>query len=566
MKTKLTLLATLSILSCASHAAETPFYQITEIAGDKAGNYGPWPTAMAADKTVAMQAATNDWFQYYNMAPMGMDLANRFRYNIDCHNLMASEVCNGFWDGSTKRAQNWRIDTVSYTPQNETLLNGASRSEQDGIIKELGDSADYYVGYKVASSATNGYYFERQAFAHLGANDIDLLPPTTFTNVGGFSSANTLLKLSDDNYLVGGTANTSVSGPDSSLAYCYTGDTSQNSDLNRCPGFNTQAALWLTTPDATSATAALASGYYSSDSNLLETAAVLGLTKKEDGSYLAVGYSSTNGVGNSVTLGRNVAVSWQVSVSGATATFGTLSLIPLPKGTPTNDKDNVLSNSWAVAANAQGVIIGNQKFSQAKSRNKPVEMFIYDSQNGTTTVPFEDKPNPGANSEAAAINQVGQVVGWQDERNETQPVYNGSPRLQEAFLYNVGTKNSWRFNDLICATVNGAASCAQNGKYYYIVYASAVHDDGTVAATAYRYDSYADWAARRKATVTPVLLTPSTEFTTEHDVPTDYVVTNALPASDLGQDNGGGSIPLWLLAVLPLLAWSRKRKFCKKMS
>ena len=565
MKTKLTLLATLSILSCASHAAETPFYQITEISGDKAGNYGPWPTAMAADKTVAMQAATNDWFQYYNMAPMAMDLADRFRYNIDCNSLMASDVCDGFWSGASTRAKDWRKDTVTYVAQNESLLNGSSRTEQDGIIKQLGSSADYFVGYKVASTATNGYYFERQAFAHLGGNDIDLLPPTTFTDVGGFSSANALLKLSDDSYLVGGTANTSVKGPDSSLAYCYNGDTSQNSDLNRCPGFNTQAALWLTTPDATSATAALASNYYHHDSGLLETAAVLGLTEKEDGSYLAVGYSSTDKVGSSVTSGRNAAVTWPVTIVDGQPVFGTLAAIPLPKDAP-GEGDEVLSNTWAVAANAQGVVIGNQKFSQAKSRNKPVEMFVYDSTTNTTTIPFENKPNPAANSEAAAINSLGQVVGWQDERNETQPVYNGSPRLQEAFLYNVGTKNSWRFNDLICATVDGAASCAQNGKYYYIVYASAVHDDGTVAATAYSYDSYADWAARQNATVVPVLLTPNTTFGSDNDVPSDYVVTNALPASDLGQDNGGGSIPLWLLAVLPLLAWSRKLKSYKKMS
>lgn len=565
MKTKLTLLATLSILSCASQAAETPFYQITEIPGDKAGNYGPWPTTMAADKSVAMLATTNDWFQYYNMAPMAMDLADRFRYNVDCNNLMASEVCDGFWDGASTRARDWRKDTVTYLPQNETLLDGASRTEPDGIIKQLGASADYYVGYKVASTTSNGYYFERQALAHLGANDIDLLPPTTFTNVGGFSSANSLLKLSDDSYLVGGTANTSVTGPDSSLAYCYNGDISQNSDHNRCPGFNTQAALWLTTPDATAATAALASSYYRHDTGVLETAAVLGLTQKADGSYLAVGYSSTDEVGNSATSGRNVAVTWPVSVVDGQPVFGALSAIPLPKNAP-GEGDEVLSNTWAVAANTQGVVIGNQKFSQAKSRNKPVEMFVYDAATNTTTIPFEDKPNTGANSEAAAINRVGQVVGWQDERNETQPVYNGSPRLQEAFLYNVGTRSSWRFNDLICSVSSGTKSCAQNGKYYYIVYASAVHDDGTVAATSYRYDSYEDWAARQHAIVVPVLLTPSTTFGSDNDVPADYVVANALPASDLGQDNGGGSIPLWLLVVLPLLAWSRKRNFCKKMS
>ena len=99
--------------------------------------------------------------------------------------------------GASTRAKDWRKDTVTYVAQNESLLNGSSRTEQDGIIKQLGSSADYFVGYKVASAATNGYYFERQAFAHLGGNDIDLLPPTTFTDVGGFSSANALLKLSE---------------------------------------------------------------------------------------------------------------------------------------------------------------------------------------------------------------------------------------------------------------------------------------------------------------------------------------------------------------------------------
>ena len=62
MKTKLTLLATLSILSCAPQAAETPFYQITDLStsANKSGNYGPWPISLAEDKSVAMRATTND--------------------------------------------------------------------------------------------------------------------------------------------------------------------------------------------------------------------------------------------------------------------------------------------------------------------------------------------------------------------------------------------------------------------------------------------------------------------------------------------------------------------------
>ena len=112
MNTKLTMLATLSILSCALQAAETPFYQITELPTDKAGNFGPWPVSIADDKSVAMRAVTNDWFQYFNMAPMGMDLAERYRYSADCTSLMSSAMCNAFWDGNSRGTKNM-IDTAT---------------------------------------------------------------------------------------------------------------------------------------------------------------------------------------------------------------------------------------------------------------------------------------------------------------------------------------------------------------------------------------------------------------------------------------------------------------------
>ena len=560
MNTKLTMLATLSILSCALQAAETPFYQITELPTDKAGNYGPWPVSIADDKSVAMRAVTNNWYQYFNMAPMGMDLAERYRYNTDCTSQMSSAMCNSFWDGNSNRAEQWRRDVINYTPQNESLLNGTSRTENDGIINRLGESADYYVGYKTASSTLNGYYYPRQAFAHLGGSDIDLLPPTTFSGVGGFSSANTLLKLADGSYLIGGTANTSLMSPGDSLENCYNGDWGQGSDYRYCPGFNTQAALWLASASSQDATATLASSYYRHDAGYLETAAVLGLAAQTDGSYLAVGYSSTDKFGSSVAAGRNVAVTWPVTITDGQVSMGALTLIPLPYGAP-GQGDEYLSDTWAVATNGQGVVIGNQKYSKQKSRNKPVEMFVYNSKTGTTTVPFENQPEDGSNSEASAINAASQVVGWRDERNETQAVYNGSPRLQEAFLYNASTNHSWRLNDLICATVSGAKSCAQNGKYYYLAYASNIHDDGTITATAYRYDSYDDWANRKNATVVPVMLAPSTSFAESKDVPSDYVLENALPVSNVGQDSGGGgSVPVVALVALLGLCWRRKSR------
>lgn len=569
-KSKLSLLVTLAVLSggsysAMSHAADTAFYQISEITSSSASNYGPWPTAMATDKSVASLTVTNDWFSYFNMAPMGMDLNERFRYELGCTSQMSSDMCSGFWDGGANRAEQWRKDTITYTNQATSLVNGSSQTEADGIVKGLGASSDEFVGYKIASSSENGYYYPRVGIATFSGVTTELAAPSSFSGVGSYSSANTLLDLGDGTYLVGGTANTDVAAPGSSLSYCYNGDTYKNGEYRYCPGFNTQAALWVVTPSATSETASLATSYYDADKNVIQTAAVTGLTKLSDGSYLAVGYSSTGKPGNSALSGRNVAVTWPVTVSNGTATFGTLAKVPLAKGEPAEGK-KVLRNTWAVGTNGT-YVIGNQKYNSSKSRNLPVEMFVYTvGSSDDAALPFADKPFNGSNSEAAAINANSQVVGWRDERSESHSVTNGSPRLQEAFLYNAATGNGWRLNDLICSGSTASAStCTQNGKFYYLVYASAIADDGTIAATAYRYDSYADWSARSNATVVQVKLTPATSFASTNDVPDGYTVTNALPASNVGQNNsnGGGAMPLWLL--LSGLGMGVIRRF-KKMS
>ena len=569
MKTKLTLLATLSILSCASHAADTAFYQITEIAGNKAGNYGPWPVAMAEDKSVASLAVTSDWFSYMNMAPMGMDLADRFRYMSGCKSQMASDVCDGFWgDDTTTRAKRWRLDSVVYNPQAESILNGTSQGEHDGIIKALGSSTEEAVGYRIAEKSLNGFYFERQAIASLNGTTVQLAPPSTFDGVGGFSSANTLLNVNDDYVLVGGTTNTAIAPPDSSFERCYNGNTKEEGEFAYCPGFNTQASLWMVKRDGSSVNLATAPDYYRKNpkNSVLETAAVTGLSDDGDGNYLAVGYSSSDAVSSSALGGRNVAVMWPVTIANNVATFGALALLPLPQGEP-GEGDKVLENTWAVAANGN-YVIGNQKFNYEgrNARNLPIEMFVYDRSKKTTTIPMSNKPFNGSNSEAMAMNKNGLVVGWRDERNESQAVYNGSPRMPEAFLYNATTGNDWRLNDLICSGTAAVLSCEQNGKYYFIAYASAVSADGTIAATAYRYDSYEDWAARRGATVVPVALTPNVAFGDSHDVPSDYVLSNPLPASNVGQDNGGGAIPVWLLVLVAPFALFRTRKIFNKMS
>ncbi|MGY2437236.1 DUF3466 family protein, partial [Escherichia coli] len=104
-------------------------------------------------------------------------------------------------------------------------------------------------------------------------------------------------------------------------------------------------------------------------------------------------------------------------------------------------------------------------------------MFLFNlSKPGTAaSLPLQDKPISGAGSEAAAINEHSMVVGWRDSRHQTQPVVNGTNRMQEAFLLNAANGSNWYLNDLICGLKDaGSKSCSQNGAYYHIAYASGI--------------------------------------------------------------------------------------------
>jgi hypothetical protein len=156
-----------------------------------------------------------------------------------------------------------------------------------------------------------------------------------------------------------------------------------------------------------------------------------------------------------------------------------------------------------VAVNDNGYVIGNQRYRINKGQNRPVEMFLFNLNKPGTAASLPSRTSRSRGSEAAAINEHNMVVGWRDSRHQTQPVVNGTNRMQEAFLLNAAAPaNSWYLNDLICGKDDaGNKQCAQNGKYYHIAYASGISSDGTIAATAYRYDSESDLNKRANATV-----------------------------------------------------------------
>jgi hypothetical protein len=111
--------------------------------------------------------------------------------------------------------------------------------------------------------------------------------------------------------------------------------------------------------------------------------------------------------------------------------------------------------------------------------------------------------------------------------------------------------------------------CSQGGKYYYIEYANGITDDGTIVASARRYDSYSDWSTLSNGTnvVVKLAVTSSTAFDGNNDVPSSYVVSNQLPVFDYGASSGGGSFGIFgLLAMAGAAAVGQYRRFVKKGS
>ncbi len=94
---------------------------------------------------------------------------------------------------------------------------------------------------------------------------------------------------------------------------------------------------------------------------------------------------------------------------------------------------------------------------------------------------------------------------------------------------------------------------------YHIAYASGISSDGTIAATAYRYNSESDLNLRTNATVVAVKLTPAVADY-QGNTPANYVVSNAPVNNQTGQDgeDGGGGSLFWLTLLALPFAWLRR--------
>lgn len=542
------------LLAGSAFADSAAFYSITEVvtASDRgSANFGPWPVSISGDASaVASIAVTSNWYSYFRMAPSAMDLAHRFRYENGCTSYLSSATCSAYLEQASNWAATWFADLSASSAQTYNVAVGSvtAETEDSGIVTQYGDDSTTSVGYVSLAS------HQRKAIATISSTTKNLTDGTDYA----FASAYDIVPTSAG-YLVVGTAGAQKA---TAYSYCYSNSTIATYAAY-CPGYETQAAFWSVAADGTVTAPKLATSYNTSEStNYPYTASGMGIANV-DGVYVAVGYSATEGY-NSVP--KNLATFWNLGDGTLSAAPTTSRIFTSDGDNPgTDDDDNPIDNSWAVGINENGYIVGNRVYRTLVSRNYPTQMFVAKYTSGAVSTPTIPVTTSGVNTEAAALNNNNQVVGWTDERSDvSKPVYGSVPRLQEAFLYNIATGTRYAINDLICSS---ATTCSQNGKYYYIEYANGITDDGTIVASARRFDSYSDWSTLSNGTSVVVKLTASTAFDSNYDVPSSYVITNQLPVFDYGASSGGGSFGIFgLLAMAGAAAVGQYRRFVKKAS
>ncbi|MGY3857935.1 DUF3466 family protein [Aeromonas intestinalis] len=549
MKKQLSILAVLVGASLSAQAAQGSFFTIVDVS-DKG-----YASGISTDGSGLIGInAKNNTAEYFSTVQFADFLVDRFRFEQGC--LLSSSVCDSFWDDNSTGnfAYQWRVDFRANTDQRSNVGYVVS-NETDGLVTALGETPSDRVGYKMAGKV-------RTAYAVINdGNPVELKDAASTRSLAHSISIPTAIKDLDGQYLVTGTAATGLNHVVNGdfYRYCFEGNEDQYGDYRYCPGVDTQASFWLFNGSGNLDKLIQPTSYANGRDSVLQTASALDAAKY-NGTVYGVGYSSTGEYGSGDLDGRNLASYWTLDL--AAGTVGTTQVIPLPEGQPGKD-DAKLQHSWAVAVNDNGYVIGNQRYRINKGQNRPVEMFLFNLNTPTTSavVPMQDNPLSGSGSEASAINDHNMVVGWRDSRHQTQPVVNGTNRMQEAFLLNAAApNNSWYLNDLICGQDDaGNKQCAQNGKFYHIAYASGISADGTIAATAYRYDSEDDLNKRTNATVVAVKLAPTVKDY-QGNTPANYVVSNAPANNQTGQDGdgGGGGSLFWLTLLALPFTWLRR--------
>jgi len=614
MKFKVTLVtASLALLMVnSSWAQDAAYYDIEVISVSTDGAlYGPFPAAMSEDgKLIAT-------FSHRASLSADIDIGLPFTFNRDCQ--FDDELCELEFYGSESSGdfsylnayQAWRnaqsdadlgsyeqymfantlVDQVDQGAESPFWSDSTDGDEQSSDIKATDITDEYVVGYASAPYENGAREFARRAYIKSVTTDTVTALLPDFTTSGGFSGA---YKLKEVTYtdsdgigadstktLVIGSASASYAGGDSDyFEYCYNttedDDRFDMNDLIFCPGFDTQAWAW----DITS------------------------ITEGDDqkGFALATAWLDNNDTGDSLTFSANA---FDINTAGIAVGASTFEysdddeggrqraiimtpaynvtdddyeyLVPVELTAATDDiddQDDLIYNTWALTISDDGIVTGNREYNTSKASNLPTEFFVYDNETSKIDFPLLDLKvattkqrlennsfyvaKTGANSRVYDANESNWMVGTVDDYDQTDPVEDGKPRSQTAFLYDNDNDQAWLINDLLC-TRDADGTVNLPDELYRIRSARVINDLGVVLAEGFSYPSETDYTNLTNATQVALKLTPNAAVTSPNDSPNCWESALLADSDEDFSRSGAGSLWLMLLA-LPLMLVRRFKR------
>ncbi len=540
-----------SALSSTAVAADDPFFQLTEISTGTR-EYG-YKIAHGTDDYLTVKHKY-DWWSYFDSIPTEIDLSDRFSYSLGC--IYDSKVCDGYYEEENENdgyGHSFFKALVENTPYTYSLLNSGDSSDNlTGFRRSINSDGSVITGWvdNTDRSFENGV-----RFPVVWINGTE-----TVLGNSGHGQASTSFTTDDGTILVGGAAPESIITDQGNYRYCYEYYQEYNfrEDLLNCPGYHNSAVLWALSGTGELLASQFLAHYSKADNDELSTADVRRIIKLDD-TYYAFGYSATDEIGADST---NIATYWTFKYEDGAFSEVSDHLRPSGLDRPGED-DEYFGSTWFADANSNGFAIGNARYNKMNRNSYPIEMFIYDVRENTTSFAVKNKPFYGATNRAVAINEHNLVVGVSDYVNSQETVVYGNPREKAGFLYNHNTGSFYDLNDLICSS----DSCEIDGKYYFIYNVGDISDNNTIIANAYRYDSYEDWAEYSHPTNVTITLTSDKFDVTDdsYDIPEDYVVKYTRPRISYDEKKGGhsGSMSDAALLLLILLAATGRRLMAK---
>ncbi|MGN1393701.1 MAG: hypothetical protein ACI4V7_06675, partial [Succinivibrionaceae bacterium] len=288
--------------ACGSALAEAtdPLYKV-EVINDIRTSFEVGPFAKSItngdNPAVASIVLKNNTYDFLERAPHNYDEGQALYFIDYCYLYSTEDVCDNF-RYITNGFQKWFDDKYNSIPQVLSLVTDSSRGivgkelqDNEMIVNQIYDNGNA-VGYRNFESSK---IYSRYSIAIAKINDKEyiLKPNTTFDKYDfSWSSALTMRDLGSGKYLVGGYSAVRIPR-DVFVEECLMSN--YEYDFYSCPGFSTQATLWLidTNNSDTTIKPIIAPKYWDDGSNTLMSAAVNKIVKYSD-KYFALGYSSTS--------------------------------------------------------------------------------------------------------------------------------------------------------------------------------------------------------------------------------------------------------------------------------